>query len=201
MRYSLAVDFETPLSKKALLLLGEREVVLPDSSALFSILFSAWIPPLGRGRRICAICDFILKEAVNAERWRKGTSRIKKVMTLLMEDRDYSFVEIQTPIKSWLADRRGILADLLPRVLRRKVIRRGLSGTDMGLLVVAWYLQEKEGLKVLVATRDRKLMEACRELGIEACFPEEAEEDWEGWPPKEEEEGEKGRKEEDKEGR
>jgi len=182
MKYSLAVDFETPLSKKALLLLSGKEVVLPDSSALFSILFSTWIPPLGRGKRICVICDFILKEAINAERWRKGSSRIKKVMTLLMKDRDYVFVEIQTPIKSWLADQRGILADLLPRVLRRKVIRRGLSGTDMGLLVVAWYFQEREGLKVLVATRDRELIEACWELGIEACLPENAGEDWEAWP-------------------
>jgi len=190
MKYSLALDFETPLSKKARLLLEGREVVLPDSSALFSILFSAWIPPLGRGRRICVICDFILREAVNAERWQKGSSRIKKVMALLMRDRDHLFVEIQTPIRLTQADQRGSFADLLPKVLRRKVIKRNLSGTDMGLLVVAWYLKEKEGLEVLVATRDLELMEACRELGIRASFPEDAGEDWEGWPEEEGEEGE-----------
>ena len=42
-----------------------------------------------------------------------------------------------------------------------RVIRRNLSGTNKSLLVVAWYLQQK-GLKVLVATRDRELMEICR---------------------------------------
>ena len=185
MRYPLDLDFETPLSKRIRLLLEGREVVLPDSSALFSILFSAWIPPLGQGKRICVICDFILKEAINAEKWQKGFSKIRKVMTLLMKDQNHLFVEIRTPIKSWLADQRGVLADLLPRVLRRKVIKRNLSGTDMGLLVVAWYLQEKEGLKVLVATRDRELMEACRELGIEARLPKDVEEDWEDWPEEE----------------
>ena len=50
------------------------------------------------------------------------------------------------------------------------MIRRNLSGTDKSLLIAAWYLQ-REGLKVLVATRDRELMETCWELGIEAAFP------------------------------
>ena len=98
-----------------------------------------------------------------------------------MKDPGYVLVEIQTPIRSKSADQRSSFADLLPRVLRRKVIRRNLSGTDKSLLVVAWYLQ-REGLKVLVATRDRELIEACWELGIEACLPENAGEDWEAWP-------------------
>jgi len=94
-----------------------------------------------------------------------------------VKDPGYVLVEIQTPIRSKSADQRSSFADLLPRVLRRKVIRRNLSGTDKSLLVVAWYLQ-REGLKVLVATRDRELMEACRELGIKASLPEDAREDW-----------------------
>lgn len=180
MKYPIMVDFEKPLSKRVLFSLGRKEIVLLDSSALFSLVEDpGWDPPLGLGKRVCAVCDFILREAANAERWQRGTSKVRRTLTLLAEDPGRLLVEIRTPVRFKSAHQRDSFADFLPRVLRRRVIRGSLSGTDKSLLAVAWYLQQ-EGLKVLVATRDQELMEACRELGIEARLPDEVEEVWPG---------------------
>ena len=175
MKRVVELDFQRPLAEHACRLLRQRETVLLDSNTLILLARGsgpAWVKRLlfewkefGL-KAVCGVCDFIKRESINAEKWKLGGVKVQSLLSEAAESPSGMYVEFKTPIGEAEADGRDVFIDVLPKALRRKLIRdSGLSGTDKCLVLVAWYLREN-GLSVSVATQDEALARACEGLSI-----------------------------------
>jgi hypothetical protein len=169
------VDFRRPLAEHAYCLLCRRETVLLDSNTLILLARGSgptWVrrllfewEKLGL-KAVCGVCDFIRRESVNAEKWRLEGVKVQRLLSQAAESPGGMYVEFETPIGEVEADSRDAFIDVLPKALRRKLMREdGLSGTDKCLVLVAWYLQQN-GLNVSVATEDEALARMCGEFDV-----------------------------------
>jgi len=169
------VDFKRPLAEHAYCLLCRREPILLDLNTLILLARGsgyAWVRrPLFEWEKfglkaVCAVCDFIKRESVNAERWKLEGVKVQSHLSDAAESPDGMYVEFKTLIGEVEADSKDAFIDVLPKAMTRKLIRdSGLSGTDRCLAVVAWYLQQN-GLNVSVATEDEALARMRREFDV-----------------------------------
>jgi len=169
------VDFQRPLAEHAYILLSQREIVLLDSNTLILLARGSgptWVRKLlfewekFSLKAVCGVCDFIRRESVNAEKWKLERVKVQSLLSDVAESPSGMYVEFETPIGEVEADSRDAFINVLPKVLRRKLMREdGLSGTDKCLVLVAWYLQQN-GLNVSVATEDEALARMCGEFNV-----------------------------------
>jgi hypothetical protein len=169
------VDFQRPLTEHAYILLSQRETILLDSNTLILLARgsgSTWVRRLLFEREkfglkaVCGVCDFIRRESVNAEKWKLERVKVQRLLGDVAESPSGMYVEFKTPIGEAEADSRDAFIDVLPKALRRKLMREdGLSGTDKCLVLVAWYLQQN-GLNVSVASEDEALARMCGEFDV-----------------------------------
>ncbi len=175
MKYTVHIDLTQPLPAHANALLHGRELMLLDSNVLIALSYGAeeeWVRRiLVEWRRygakaVCGICDFIHKEAINAENWMIGRVTVGSFLKKIAESRDGMYIEVSTTIKDVNADGRAEFLDLLPKQQRIRLIKSwDVSPTDKCLLVVAVYLGWN-GVNASVRTRDRALVDLCKEFGI-----------------------------------
>jgi hypothetical protein len=121
------------------------------------------------------IADFIRLEALNAERWSRETSCVRRFLKEVEESKEGFYVEMRTPIKEVVADSRSRYLDLLPKRDRR-ILMQGypqLSGTDISLLIMAIFMRNA-GSRVHLASIDKELIGAAKALGVstleDLCF-------------------------------
>lgn len=177
MRRVLSFDFTPTTANHVKALLQGRELVLLDSSALISLVRTgqpAWILKLivewrkYGARAICGVCDFIRREAVNAERWYYGAATVQSFLKEASRRPSAMYVEVETPVTD--VDDRATLIDTLPRNGRRILISADdLSVADKCLILVSATLKGC-GVKNSVATMDRGLMEAGLKVGVKVRY-------------------------------
>ena len=185
MKYEIYVDDFThslPINVKEWV--GKRELILMDANILIWLARSMktnWVRKLlvdwrkFGARAICGICDFIKIEALNAEKWRCKKRLIRRFLSNIEESAEGMYIELKTPIKDVEADSRSVFANILPKPIRRILIReKFLSGTDKCLILVAIYLKNSD-FDISILTHDKILFATCINLGLKTrCTRETA---------------------------
>lgn len=113
------------------------------------------------------VTDFIVHEAISAEKQKYETKRVRYFLKEVEKSRDGFYIEVRTPIRKVMADKRGQYLNLLSK-RDRHIILKGypeLSGTDISLLVVSVHMHSN-GAEVTLASLDKKLVEAAETLNI-----------------------------------
>lgn len=173
MKYSVSIGFDCePLLPP---ILNGRELILLDTNALIDVSRAGepeWIRKIlfewGKYglKAVCGVCDFIRREAVSVENWLFGRVTVLGFLREIERGGGSAYVEVKTPVYNELADKRGLLIDLLPKGDRRIVISDGeTSQTDKCLAVVAKYLSQL-GQPTSIATADRALLRLSKALSI-----------------------------------